>query len=175
VSEDAIETTIPRNKAGAPGESDEDITGFKWLVLQHDDLTRSHDEVRKKLDIRRGIYNVSSALARKAERYTKWIWLPNEAAKFVRSAVFPALALGVWLVMDGKRLPAAVVILAAPALLILSFWLKGLHMRKLYDLASDIVEKQRPTYSSPAPCHGVRLFLWGDDVVAWVRTSPLAE
>lgn len=175
VPNDTIRTTTPRNKASGPAESDEDMTGFKWLVLQYDGLARSQDGIRKKLAIHRGIYDVSRALARTAEMYTKWIWLPNELGKFVRSAVFPALVSGLWLMKDGQTLLAVLIISVAPLLLILSFWLKSLHMRKLYDLASDIVEKQQPMYSSPAPCHGVRLFLWGDDVVACIRMSPTSS
>jgi len=170
----SIETAIPRRKATVLKESDDDVTGFKWLVLQYDDLAKSKNTVSGKLRIRRGTYNVSKTLAQRAERYTMSIWFPNEAAKFIRSAVFPTLAAGLWLLVDIRRWPAALLILASPALLLFYCWLKGLHMRKLYDLAIEIIETNA-AYSSPEPCHGVRLFLWSGDVVSYVSVSPQAK
>lgn len=170
-----IEAAIPQKKAAVPKESDDEWTGFKRLVLQYDDLTKSTNGVRGKLGIRPRIYEVSKTLARQAERYTVSIWLPNEAAKFIRSVFFPTLiAACVWPLVDQRRWPAALLILASLAILLFYCWLKGLHMRKLYDLAIEIVETN-PAYSSPEPCHGVRLFLWRGEVVACVSVPPLAK
>lgn len=161
--------TAAQSKAGAPKECDE-VTGFKWVVLQYEDLTESRNKARDKLCIPRGMYNVSKVLAQKAKRYTIPIWLPNEAAKFIRSAVLPTFGASLWLLLMGDRWIAALLALASPALLLFYCWLKGLHMRKLYDLAIEIVD-QKGAYGSPEPCHGVRLFLWEGSAVACVGVS----
>jgi hypothetical protein len=168
------QTGIPRKKVAETNESDNEMTGLKGLVVQYDRMTKSKDEVGKELHIRRGMYRVSMALARKADSYTMSIWFPNEAAKFIRSVVFPSLAAGVWLLTRGRNYGAALLILASPGLLILSCSLKGLHIRRVYDLALEII-KTNATYSSFEPRCGVRLFLFGDDVVDHASGSSLAK
>ena len=166
---------IPQEKAAVIRKSVEEITGFKGLVLHYAQMAKSKDEVGKELHIRRGMYNVSKALARKAERYTMSMWLPNEAAKFIRSAVIPSFVAGLWLLI-ARRIPAAaLLVLASPALLMFYCWLKGLHMRQLYALALEIVRTNAKYSSLVEPRHGVRLFLFGDDVVAHVSASSLAK
>jgi len=58
-------------------------------------------------------------------------------------------------------------------LLMLSCSLKGLHIRRLYDLALEIM-KNNAKYSSFKPRLGVRLFLFGD-IVDHASGSSLAE
>jgi hypothetical protein len=168
------EKGIPQKEVTETNESDNEMTGFKGLVVQYDRMAKSKDEVGKELHIRRGMYRVSMALARKSESYTMSIWIPNEAAKFIRSAVFPSLAAGVWLLVGGRNYGAALLILASPALLMLSCSLKGLHIRRLYDLGLEIM-KNNAKYSSFKPRLGVRLFLFGDDIVDHASGSSLAE
>jgi len=67
-------------------------TGFKALVPHYEAMAKAKYRVREKLCMQLGVYSVSMALARKSERYTCSIWVPNEAAKFIRSAVFPVFA-----------------------------------------------------------------------------------
>jgi|SRR5271155_4048296 len=64
------QTGIPRKKVAETNEFDNEMTGLKGLVVQYDRMTKSKDEVGKELHIRRGMYRVSMALARKADSYT---------------------------------------------------------------------------------------------------------
>jgi hypothetical protein len=158
---------------GATRENDSksEETGFKWLVLKYKDLAKSKDELREKLGIHSGIYNLSKALARKAERYTIKIWFPNEFGKFIRSTAVGTLAASVWLVVHGRQWSAALLTIVFIALLPVFCWLKGLHMRSLYKLAIELVDS-KDRYNSPSPCHGVRLFLWDAEIVDCVRAPP---
>jgi len=166
-----------RIAAGMPQEnvreSKEEMTGFPKLVWQHSELEGSKGAIGTKLKIRRGMYDVSKALARKADRYTIWIWLPNEAAKFIRSASVASLVAGGFLLRFGRISAAALAILASIPLLLFYCWLKGLHMRRLYALALIIVTTYTKYDSQIVPEHGERIFLFDHDVVAHVSALSL--
>jgi hypothetical protein len=140
--------------------------GCPRLVFQYEAVLQSKNDIRTALGIWSGIYAVSMSLARRARRYTWYVWLPNESGKFVRSTAFPILAIGIMLLVRGAW-PGALLIAVAPGLLLLSFWLKGLHIRRLYRVALALAGLS--AYSFFDAGHGVRVFFWCDDAVGTAR------
>lgn len=146
------------------------LTGWVW---KYETLQKTKKEARRHLHIHRAVYRVSKALAQKAELYTLSIWFPNEAAKLIRSGVIPAVGIALWLCLLRGQPFGLIFIPAAIVLLWMYLWLKGLHMRNLYKLVVKLVENKRCICCPP--CHGVRLFFCGADVVDCVKAEVRRE
>lgn len=164
---DPITTPCPNDETPAPPAGQK---GCPRLVFQYEAVLQSKNDIRKALGIWSGIYPVSMSLARRARTYTWYVWLPNESGKFVRSTAFPILTIGVILSVRGAW-AGALLIPVAPGLLLLSFWLKGLHIRRLYRIALTLTDLSACSFAEAG--HGVRVFFWCDDAVGTARVTKV--
>lgn len=165
-----ITTALQKQRKGTSRHTDtsDGETGFRQIVPGYAKMTQARDKARADLNLGRGIYNVSKALVRKSGSYTFSIWFPNEAGKFVRSFVIPTLIASGWLLLR-KQWAAPLLIPIGVALLFLYCWLKGLHIRKLYEQAATLA-KSKESYREEA-CPSARVLLWQGEIVDSVAAS----
>jgi len=121
-------------------------------------LETARDKARSTLRIHDGIYDVAKHLASAAGSFQRFsVQFLNEAAKFLRSLIVPAVAAGVWLVSTRHLQFGVMLIIAGGVLIPLYAWLKAAHICHLYDLV--------PNLEGDPKCHiedlgGMRLFFW---------------
>lgn len=167
---DWITTALRKRRKGTSRHSDipDDETGFRQIVPGYAKMTQTRDKARTDLKLGRGIYNVSKALVRKSGSYTFAIWFPNEAAKFVRSFIIPAVFASGWLLLR-RHWAALPMILVGVGLLFLYGWLKGMHIRRLYDQAA-LLANCKESYCRE-DCPSARVYFWQGGVVEAVAAS----
>jgi hypothetical protein len=132
-----------------------------WMVLKTSGLDKERSDAVHRLGVASGIYDVSKALAKRADRYFfKPPWIENESSKFVRSLVPLCWLVAAWLVFDRELAPAALTALASVALLFAYGRLKSHHMQVIYAFANT----QRIAIN---PIETSALATWNGDPVAW--------
>jgi hypothetical protein len=146
--------------------------GWNWLHWQlASRLTAAQTAVKSRLGIDSGIYAVSRALARAARKYSGWIMIQNESAKFFRTAVIPSLAWAAWFAAGAQWGRLALAIAAGFVTLFLYSWLKTRHMCVLYETTASL-PWERLKSKNLSEC--VRVFLWEhEDKYALVASVPL--
>ncbi len=147
----------------------EENRGWAWLASGALKGTRS--SVKKALFLDAGYYDVCKALAVSAKRYDRsWIQLKNEAAKFVRSMVLPALVLALVMLFMGEWTWASSSLGVSAGSLFVYGRLKGSHMSDLYIEVKRLTDN-REKYGTADLDNGARLFFWDGKLVCAATRS----
>ena len=139
-------------------------------------LGTARSAARSKLGIHDGIYDIAKVLATAAGLFQTFsIQFLNEAAKFLRSLVFPTLVVGIGFAATGRAVLGVGLIITAVLLIPFYAWIKATHIRHLYDRVPVLKADQQR-------CHiedlgAVRLFFWEGILVgsALSVTAPALE
>jgi len=120
-------------------------------------------------------YAVSKSLAQlKGEYNWRCVYLQNEAAKFLRSLVLPALLVGVALFSRQQWVHGAFATAGAVAFLASYFWLKQLHMISLYQGVQKTSQNQQ-NYFAATLNNGRRVFFWNRQLAGSGKAANLTE
>ena len=133
-----------------------------WPMLKNRALVTAQDSTREALKIKRGIYNVSLGLARKAGQYRPLfpLWLENEFGKLARSFVFPLVVVGAVAILLARPLDALLAALGALISFCVYWALKVLHMCSLYNKTKKLVAHGDFTPKPGVMANGKRAFFW---------------
>ena len=135
----------------------------KQGCLKHFESGRLVEERKRaaaSLKLKEDEYPVSKSLAqRKGEYNWRCVYFENEAAKFLRSLVFPALLLGVVLLSQQQWVDAVFAIAVAVGFLASYFWLKQRHVISLYKGVQRILEDEQNCFAATLN-NGRRVFFW---------------
>jgi hypothetical protein len=139
--------------------------------------SRSLMEERKRagdnLKLKEDEYSVSKSLALAQKQYNwRLVYFQNEAGKFLRSLVFPAMLMGVVLFSRQQWVDGVFAIAAALGFLACYFWLKQLHMISLYKRAQHTSREQN-CFATTLD-NGRRVFFWNDDLAGCGRAANCA-
>src|SRR5215472_15252474 len=123
-------------------------------------LVEERKRAAASLKLKEDEYAVSKSLAQQKGEYNwRCVYFENEAAKFLRSLVFPALLLGVALLSQQQWVDAVFAIAAAVGFLESYFWLKQRHMISLYKGVQRILEDEKNSFAATLN-NGRRVFFW---------------
>lgn len=123
-------------------------------------LVEERRRARASLQLKADEYAVSKSLLQRKEEYSwRRVYFQNEAAKFLRSLVFPALLVGVGLLFREQWADAVCAMAAAVGFLTCYFWLKQLHMISLYKGVQKILADEENCFAATLN-NGRRVFFW---------------
>jgi len=147
-----------REEGEASGDAEEKQG---WLNhFESEPLVKVRTHAGASLKLKEDEYAISKSLAlAKGEYNWRCIYFQNEAAKFLRSLVFPALLVGVVLLFRQQWFNGVLAIAAAVGFLASYFWLKQLHMICLYLRVQQIL-KDEQNYFAATLKNGRRVFFW---------------
>jgi hypothetical protein len=133
-----------------------------WPMLKGGALIAAQSCARGSLHIKRGIYNVSLGLARKAGKYKPLypLWLENEFGKLARSFVFPLVAVCMIAVALARPLEALLAAAGVPVAFCVYWRLKVWHMCGLYNKAKELVDDGDFRPNPDVMANGKRAFFW---------------
>jgi hypothetical protein len=145
-----------------------------WLKrFESRSLVKERNLAGDSLKLKQDEYSVSKSLAMARKEYNwRWVYFQNEAGKFLRSLVVPALLVGVVLLFWQKWVDGVFAIAAAVSFLASYFWLKQLHMISLYKRAQHISGEQN-CFAATLD-NGRRVFFWNDHLAGSGRAANCA-
>jgi hypothetical protein len=117
-------------------------------------------KAKRALRVESGLYGLASKLTEAAEkeREATFVYLFNEAAKFLRSLVVPFFLLGICSIFRHNFVVGVSLLVLSVMVLFLYPWLKVIHIRRLYKLVVVVTNNKRLyTYKDT---NGVRLHFW---------------
>jgi len=154
-----------------------------WLKhFQSSDLITERENAGTSLELAGDQYAVSKSLALAAGKFN-WtrIYFQNESAKFLRSLVIPAfVAAGLYFFYWRQWIYGVLGVAATVGFLASYFWLKQLHMIRLYQCVQDMValdkdkSKNKQSYFADN-LNGRRVFFWKGSLVGSGKAAKEAS